>query len=136
MIYKITNLTDLLNKRDVDYNRKLTIDYLENMTNKKIDILPKQSTYIKINNLSLTAHKLRVKGLISVVEITEDRFNEEYEKMKIRKNKTTSSSNKKTINNVDKSNNKKNTRKRKPTTSKKSKYNDVNDLDLNNKPSD
>ena len=69
-IFKITNITNTINKRDYKYNSVLDIDYVDEMTRKAIRIKPGESVYLTINSLPLSAQKLRVKNFITVVEIS------------------------------------------------------------------
>lgn len=69
--YKITNITNLVGKRDMKYNSILNIDYVDSMMKKTIKIMPGETVYLKISSLPLSVHRLRVKKLVSVVEITD-----------------------------------------------------------------
>jgi len=73
--YKITNITNLANKRDLQYNTILNIDYVDEMNKKTIKVKPGETVYLKISSLPLSVHKLRVKKLVSVVEITSTELN-------------------------------------------------------------
>lgn len=67
--YKITNITNLTGKRDRKYNSELKIDYIDKMTKKNVTIRPNESIYLTIQTLPMSIHKLRIKNLISVIEI-------------------------------------------------------------------
>jgi len=67
--YKITNLTNQAGKRDVKYNSTLDIVYVDSMMKKTVKIKPGETVYLTISSLPLSVHRLRVKKLISVVEI-------------------------------------------------------------------
>lgn len=67
--YKITNLSNLLGKRDLRYDTVLDIDYVDSMMKKTIKIKPGETIFLQISSLPLSVHRLRVKKLISVVEI-------------------------------------------------------------------
>jgi len=69
--YKITNITNLAGKRDIKYNSTLDIDYVDSMMKKTIKVMPGETVYLQISSLPLSVHRLRVKRLISVVEITD-----------------------------------------------------------------
>lgn len=68
--YKITNITNLSGKRDFKHNSPLEISYVNNLTTKKIIIKAGESIYLTAKTLPLSAHKLRVKNLITVVEVS------------------------------------------------------------------
>jgi len=70
--YKITNLTDTLAKRSARHDAILNIDYVDEMTKKSIKIKPGETVFLKINSLPLSVHRLRVKKLISVVEVSDN----------------------------------------------------------------
>ena len=69
-IYKITNLTNLAGKREANYNSTLGVDYVDAMVKKTIQIKPGETAFLQISSLPISVHKLRVKKLISVVEIS------------------------------------------------------------------
>jgi hypothetical protein len=67
--YKITNLTNTAGKRDPRFNSVLDIDYVDAMMKKTIKINPGETIFLQIPTLPISVHRLRVKKLISVVEI-------------------------------------------------------------------
>jgi len=67
--YKITNLTNTVGKRDPKFNATLDLDYVDAMMKKSIKIKPSETIFLQISTLPLSIHRLRVKGLISVVEV-------------------------------------------------------------------
>jgi hypothetical protein len=69
--FKITNITNFLGKRDYKANSPLDIEYVDNMTKKTITVKPNESVYLSIPTLPLSVHRLRVKQLITVSEISE-----------------------------------------------------------------
>jgi len=69
--FKITNITNFLGKRDFKANSPLDIEYVDNMTKKTITVKPKESVYLTTRSLPLSVHRLRVKNLITVSEISE-----------------------------------------------------------------
>lgn len=73
--YKITNLTNTAGKRDLKFNTTLSIDYVDSMQKKSIQIKPGETVFLQIHSLPLSVHKLRVKKLISVVEISTNELN-------------------------------------------------------------
>jgi hypothetical protein len=68
--YKITNVTNTAGKRDPMFNSVLNIDYVDAMMKKTITIKPGEMIYLQISTLPLSVHRLRVKKLINVVEIS------------------------------------------------------------------
>ena len=74
--YKITNITNLSGKRDFKHNSSLDITYVDNMTTKKITIKAGESIYLTAKTLPLSARKLRVKNLITVVEVSDREIND------------------------------------------------------------
>ena len=68
--YKITNLTNTAGKRDLKFNTTLSIDYVDTMQKKSIQVKPGETVFLQIHSLPLSVHKLRVKKLISVIEIS------------------------------------------------------------------
>lgn len=69
--YKITNLTGGLGKRDNSYNKTLDITYVDNMERKTMHLKPNDTIYFTTNTIPTSIHNLRVRGLISVVEISD-----------------------------------------------------------------
>ena len=69
-IYKITNITNLLAKRNRKFNITIAIEYIDKMTKKIINVKPNDSVYLTISTLPLSIHRLRIKNLIIVTEIT------------------------------------------------------------------
>lgn len=76
--YKITNITHLAGKRDLKYNSVLDIEYVDQMVKKTVKIKPNDSLYLTISTLPLSVHRLRVKNLITVTEVS----NKEMEQLK------------------------------------------------------
>jgi len=70
--YKITNITNLVGKRDMKYNSVLDIEYVDSMIKKIIKVNPGDTVFLKISSLPLSVHRLRVKKLVSVVEIDDN----------------------------------------------------------------
>jgi len=69
-IYKITNITNLAKKRDFKFNSELDIEYVDNMVKKTLKIKPGDSLYLTVSSLPLSVHRLRVKNLVLVNEIS------------------------------------------------------------------
>lgn len=68
--YKITNITHLAGKREVKYNSKIDIDYVDEMSKKIISVKPNETVYLTVPSLPISVHRLRVKNLVTVVEIS------------------------------------------------------------------
>ena len=69
--FKITNISKMVGKRDPNYDSTLTISYVHNMKNNKYFLKPDDVVYLTIDKLPISVHKLRVKKLVSVVEVSE-----------------------------------------------------------------
>jgi len=74
--YKITNTTHLLGKRDFKANSILDIEYINGLMKQNIKLKPNESVYITINSLPISIHKLRVNGLVTVMEVSQEELNE------------------------------------------------------------
>jgi len=68
--YKITNITNFLGKRDVKFNVTVDIEYVDNMNKKILSVKPGDTAYLTIGTLPLSVHKLRIKKMITIVEVT------------------------------------------------------------------
>ena len=69
--YKITNITNTAGKRDFKFNSELSIEFIDNMIKKNISVKPGDSVFLTVQSLPLSVHRLRVKGLVTVSEISE-----------------------------------------------------------------
>jgi hypothetical protein len=67
--YKITNLTDQLHKRDVHFKTPVKIQYINNRVKKTVEIKTGENLFLSVESLPLSIHRLRIKGLISVIEV-------------------------------------------------------------------
>ena len=68
--YKITNITNLAHKRDIKYNSPINIEYVDNRV-KKVAILKAGDTmFLSVQSLPLSVHRLRIKNLITISEIS------------------------------------------------------------------
>ena len=70
--YKITNITNTAGKRELGFNSILNIEYVDSMMKKTVKVKPGEVVFLKIHSLPLSVRKLRVKKLISVIEITDN----------------------------------------------------------------
>ena len=72
--YKITSLTPKLGKRHIDKNTTLNISYREGFNTREHNLAAGATLYISSPSLPVNLHKLRMKNLISVVEIGKNLF--------------------------------------------------------------
>lgn len=84
-VYKITNITNLFGRRDINYNTVVDITYVDSMTVKHIKISPSETIYLKISSIPLSARTLNVKKMITILEVSEN----EMRTMFAEKNKAT-----------------------------------------------
>ena len=81
-IYRITNITDKLGKRDVHYNKELEIDYVDGMERKKMLLKPTETTYLSVPSMPLSIHRMRIKSWIQVDQIGKKELKKEMDKEK------------------------------------------------------
>jgi hypothetical protein len=136
-IYKITNITDKLGKRDNNYNNILKISYVDEMVKKNIELKPNNTIYFKANSLPLSVQKFKIKNLVSVNEISEKEFNDIKQNKKTKQKSTTTTTS--TTKKPKKSSYKKSTTKKssyKKSTTKKSSSNSKSTTTSTNKIGD
>ena len=68
--YKIINVTNLVGRRDSKYNTIVDIEYIDNRVKKNIKLKPGETIYLTIFSLPLSIHRLRVKNLINISEVS------------------------------------------------------------------
>ena len=68
--YKITNITNLARKRDINFNKVVDITYLNNRIKQVKKLKAGQDMFLSIPSLPLSVHRLRIKGLISISEVS------------------------------------------------------------------
>lgn len=68
--YKITNITNIAGKRDPKYNTIVNIEYIDNRIKKYNKLDAGDTMFLTANTLPLSIHRLRLKKLITVVEIS------------------------------------------------------------------
>lgn len=68
--YKIINVTNLVGRRDSKYNTIVDIEYIDNRVKKNIKLKPGETIYLTISSLPLSIHRLRVKNLINISEVS------------------------------------------------------------------
>lgn len=81
-IYKITNISNLVGKRDNKFNSNVEIEYVDGIVKKTINIKPSETIFLTIDSLPLSIHRLRVKNLISVLEVGEHELTKSIDKSK------------------------------------------------------
>ena len=70
--YKITNITNTLGKREFMNNSTVNIEYVDNMMKKSVPIQSGAELFLSVDSLPLSIHRLRIKNLITVVEVSEE----------------------------------------------------------------
>ena len=68
--YKITNVTNLVGKRDPKHNSVVNIDYVDNRTKKTLVLKAGEEVFISVQSLPLSVHRLRIKKLIEIAEVS------------------------------------------------------------------
>ena len=68
--YKITNVTNLVGKRDPKFNSVVNVEYIDNRTRKVKVLKPSESVFLTVQSLPLSVHRLRRKKLVDIVEIS------------------------------------------------------------------
>jgi hypothetical protein len=68
--FKITNITNSIGKREPKHNAILDVEYVDHMVKKTIRVKPGNTVYLTVDALPLSVHRLRVKGLVVVEEIS------------------------------------------------------------------
>lgn len=69
-IYKIKNITNLLNKRHLKFKSVLDIDYVDEMMNKTLKLGVGQTKYMNFIQKPISLQKLAMEGLVSVCEVS------------------------------------------------------------------
>lgn len=64
--YKITNITNQLNKRDIQYSTNVNVQYVDKMIKKTLIVKPGESVFLSIEKLPISIYKLKIKNLILV----------------------------------------------------------------------
>ena len=72
--YKITSLTHKLPKRHINKDKTLEIEYRESFKEREYRLPPNGTLYISSPSLPVNLHKLRMKKMITVVEINKNDF--------------------------------------------------------------
>lgn len=81
--YKITNITNTISKRDIKYNSILNIEYHDNMEKKIVNIKPGEEILLTTISLPISVQRLKIKNLITVIEITQSELNKSQNNSKI-----------------------------------------------------
>lgn len=85
--YEIKNITHFLGKRDINFNTTLKIEYIDEMVKKNIELKPREVLYLTARSLPVSLIKYRIKGLVSVVEISGKELKSKINQNKVNKNK-------------------------------------------------
>jgi hypothetical protein len=72
--FKVTNRTSTRAKRDINFNSTLDIDFIDDMERKVIKLKPDETIYFTAKSLPLSLHKLRIKELVSVTEVSDSQL--------------------------------------------------------------
>jgi hypothetical protein len=80
--YKITNITNLVGKRDSKFNSVVNIEYVDNRTKKTIVLKAGENVFLTVQSLPLSVHRLRIKKLIDVLEVSPAELKKSIEKLK------------------------------------------------------
>jgi len=80
--YKITNITNLVGKRDSKFNSVVNIEYVDNRTKKTIVLKASENVFLTVQSLPLSVHRLRIKKLIDVLEVSPAELKKSIEKLK------------------------------------------------------
>jgi hypothetical protein len=78
--YKITNTTNLVGRRDSKYNTIVNIEYIDNRIKKNTKLKAGDTVFLTVESLPLSIHRLRIKNLITVTEISATELAEKMEK--------------------------------------------------------
>lgn len=73
--FKITNITNLLDKRSFKQNSELEASYIDGMVKKTLKIKSGEIIYLRHQSLPLSIHRLRIKGLVTVTELSDKEMN-------------------------------------------------------------
>jgi len=68
--YKIKNITNLIGKRDSKFNTAVDIEYIDDRTKKVINLKAGDEVFLTVNSLPLSVHRLRIKKLIDISEVS------------------------------------------------------------------
>lgn len=101
--YKLTNITNRLNKRHPNFSSTLNIDYVDQMERKNLLLKSDETIFFTATSLPLSLHRLRMKGFITVSEVSEQEVlklqNKETSKKETKKSSPKKSTPKKTTKN-------------------------------------
>lgn len=78
--FKITNITNLVGKRDSRFNMAIDIEYIDNRRKKVINLKAGNEVFLTVDSLPLSIHRLRIKNLISIEEVNLAEYNKSTEK--------------------------------------------------------
>jgi hypothetical protein len=66
--YKITNITNQLHKRDINFKTPVKIEYIDDRKKKVTEVKTGENLFLTVATLPLSIHRLRIKGLINISE--------------------------------------------------------------------
>jgi len=69
-IYRIKNITNLLDRRHLNHKTVVDLDYNDQLTKKTIKLGVGETKYIEFGNKPLSLQKLIMKGFVTVEEIS------------------------------------------------------------------
>jgi len=68
--YKISNITNLLGKREPKFNSIVGIEYIDNRTKKVLKLKAGETVFLTVQSLPMSVHKLRIKNMVTVTEVS------------------------------------------------------------------
>ena len=83
-IYKLTNITDKIGKRDLKYNSILEIEYIDKMVKKVIKLSPNETCYLTVTSLPISIQRLAIKNLITISEVSSEELNKRNQVLSIK----------------------------------------------------
>lgn len=75
-IFKITNVTSTLSKRESKYNTDVEFSVVNGIKNEKIIIKPGQLVFIECTQIPIGVYKLKLKGLILIEDSNHNEYNQ------------------------------------------------------------
>lgn len=80
--YRIINVTERLEKRHPFYSTTVELKYVDEMLNKKISLAPNNDVYLQIDGLPITFYRMKIDGLIQIIDVTGMRLGDNLTKNK------------------------------------------------------
>jgi len=85
--FKISNITNTFAKRHSYFNTNVNLIYVDGIFKKSRILSPGQTLYLNLDSLPIEIHKLRAKGLITVVEVDKNAYADQQARENIAKHK-------------------------------------------------